>query len=271
MKKYLITGILAILLIMPIVGAANITNEKYEVQPSNILSGEDFTHTVFAEYGTTTTCPYCPGASSAMYSIYQSGDYPLYYVSLVGDKNSVAATRLYYLAARGVPVVYFDGGETNIVGDVGEAQYRTIIEEMGAREVKLPIDMTTTVTWDGDAKITVTITLTNNGGFYLGLLKSYVTEIESRWNDNDGNPYHYAFVDFAFNRPIILFGGKERTFTKQFDFSKNHGGETFEDITEDNIQVVSTVSYLIPQKREGYEEAPFYAFLVDQASAGMPS
>ncbi len=72
MKKYLITGVLAILLIMPIVGAANITNEKYEVQPSNILSGEDFTHTVIGEYVTTTECVYCPTASSQLYSIYNS-------------------------------------------------------------------------------------------------------------------------------------------------------------------------------------------------------
>jgi glutaredoxin len=272
MKKYLITGVLAILLIMPIVGAADLSSEKNLVQPVNVISGEDFTHTVFAEYGTTTGCGYCPPASEALYSIYQSGDYPFYYVSLVADKNTIAAKRLGAYKAIAVPVVFFDGGDVNVVGDVGESVYRSNIEDMGEREVKQPLDMTTSVTWDGNAKITVSVTIKNNGNFfYLGILRSFVTEIESRWDDAQSNPYHFGFLDFAFNRPILLFPGGERTFTKEWDGAKDHGGQTFEDIAEDNIMVLSSVSHWIPQKRIGYDDKTYYAFIVDQSSGAVPS
>jgi len=268
MKKYIVIGFLAVILMMPLAGSADIINEEKSKQ--TILK-EDFTHAVFAEYGTTTTCPHCPPASEALFSIYESDDYPFYFASFVADQNINAARRLTRLKTIAVPTVYFDGGDVNEVGNVGESVYRTIIQDMGEREVNQPIDMNTSVTWDGNAKITVSVTLKNNGGFYFGILKSYVTEIESRWNNIDGDPYHFGFLDFAFNRLIILLPGAERTFTKSWDGTKNHGGITFEDITEDNIMVFSTVSHWIPQKRTGYEESEYYAFIVDQSSGAVPS
>jgi len=273
MKKYLIASLLVLIMTLPAAVASNqVSLEKNEFINSTGTLEDGFTHTVFAEYGTTTGCGHCPPASAALYSIYQSEDYPFYYVSLVADKNTAAARRLGALSAIAVPVVYFDGGEVNVVGDVGESVYRSTIQDMGAREVKQPLDMNTSVSWDGNAQLTVKVTIKNNGNFfYLGILRSYVTEIESRWRDAQSNPYHFGFIDFAFNRPILLFPGGERTFTKKWDGTKDHGGETFEDITEDNIMVLSSISHWIPQKRTGYEDATYYAFIVDQASGAAPS
>ena len=31
---------------------------------------------------------------------------------------------------------------------------------------------------------------------YDGHIRVYVVEIESRWNNNDDEPYHYGFLDF---------------------------------------------------------------------------
>lgn len=249
MKKYLIGLVCLMLLCVPTLSVA-----------------AEFTHTVFAEYGTTTTCPYCPPTSADLYSIYQSDDYPFYYVSLVADKNKVAGQHLYKYKTVAVPVVYFDGGDVNQVGDSGEAVYRGIIEDMGARAVKKNIDMSTEVTWEGSAKVKVSVTVKSQG-FYIGILRSYVTEIVSRWFDIDSNPYHYAFLDFAINRPVILLPGVQRTFTKTFDGAATHGDQTFEDITQDNIMVISTISHWMPQKRTGYDDKTYYAFIVDQTSA----
>lgn len=280
MKKFLIIFALALITISPVAGAVSVSEGNHENEPLN-----DFTHTVFAEEGTATWCPNCPFAAEALYSIYQSGDYPFYYVALVHDMNELAKDRLldyviniYKLIA--FPTVYFDGGDQNMVGrgstvPATEAAYREIIEEIGIRDVRQPIDLETSVTWLGNAKITVSVNITNNGNFfYFGKLRSYVTEIESRWNDNNGNPYHFAFLDFAFNRPVLLIPGKTKTFSVEWDGAADHGGQTYGDITENNIMVISTISHWIPHYRTAYESEDYlqkyFAFYVDQTSAATP-
>ncbi len=45
------------------------------------------------------------------------------------------------------------------------------------------------------AKFIVNVDVTNNGAStYNGHLHVYVTEITSRWDDEDGNPYHFAMI-----------------------------------------------------------------------------
>jgi len=128
------------------------------------------------------------------------------------------------------------------------------------------------VTWMGNAKINIVIDVKNDGNFfYLGILRSYVTEIESRWNDQQGDPYHFGFLDFAFNRPILLFPKATRTFSTIWDGNKQHGDQTFGDITEDNIMVISTVSHWVPHIRQGYKEKNYIAFFVDQTAGAVIS
>ena len=55
---------------------------------------EGFNHTVFIEEGTATSCKFCPDMAYALDSIYQSGDYPFYFVALVEDRNQEAKNRL---------------------------------------------------------------------------------------------------------------------------------------------------------------------------------
>ena len=82
MKKIFILFVMAMIIIMPLVGSVNITRS------SRNISNEDSTHAVLAEYGTLTTCPHCPAASSQLNDIYDSGDYDFYYVSLVYNVGS---------------------------------------------------------------------------------------------------------------------------------------------------------------------------------------
>ncbi len=245
----------------------------------------DFTHAVLAEQCTATWCPNCPMAASALKSIYESGDYPFYYVAHVDDMNSIAKQRnkdfsfgIYAIYA--FPTVYFDGGNTNLVGrmsnvEATEAEYRSIIEREGQRDVKQPIILESSVSWDGDAKITVTITATNEGTIpYFGKIRSYVTEIESRWIDYDGSPYRFAFLDYAINQYVLLMPDTPKTITGIFDGTANHNGNTYEDISKDNIQVISAIFNWIPSFRNGYQSEQYnqkyFSFAVDQTVSSIP-
>ena len=279
MKRYVLIGFAVMLLIVSTVNAMAYS-DKTQTTP------KDFTHTVFAEECTATWCPNCPYAAEALHNIYQSGDYPFYYVALVDDMNSIAKNRnreysFGIIKVYAFPTVYFDGGDTNFVGrentaELTEAEYRTLIEQEGARIPKQPITMDSSVTWEGAAKLTVTITIKNEGNLpYFGKLRSYVTEIVSRWNDNFGNPYNFGFLDYAVNKMVILMPKKTKTITGTFDGTANHGNQTFGDITQDNIMVISAISNWIPHYRLGYQSdqytQKYFAFFVDQATAATPT
>ena len=39
---------------------------------------------------------------------------------------------------------------------------------------------------------------------YEGYLRIYIVEPESRWDNYDDEPYHYGFLDYAFNESISI-------------------------------------------------------------------
>ncbi|MCK5459364.1 MAG: hypothetical protein KAI20_05690, partial [Thermoplasmatales archaeon] len=125
MKKYLISGILALIILMPIIGAGEVFTSEIskEFEPS---STNELTHTVLIEYAGATTCGYCPTASNQLHSIDESGDLDFYYVSLIGNANPRIYDRVLELGVSAVPDVYFDGGYRNLLGaQTDEQPYRT--------------------------------------------------------------------------------------------------------------------------------------------------
>lgn len=279
MKKYYLIVIITMLMMISTVTA--IKNDDL-----NKPMTADFTHTVLIEECTATWCPNCPIGSDALENVYQSGNYSFYYVSLVDDMNTIAKDRnkdftMIIFPVYAFPTIYLDGGVTNFVGHEGtvlatENAYRTLIEEEGQRTPTQPITLDSTVTWDGNAELSVSVDITNEGNsFYIGRIRSYVTEIVSRWNDNDGNPYHYAFIDYAINRFIFLMPGQTKTITGSFDGTLDHGGETFEDLTSDNVMVISSIFHWKPQYRTGYESDEYtqryFARVADQTTASIPT
>jgi hypothetical protein len=279
MKKYILLGIVMLLLLGSTI---SITANNKELDAKTA----DFTHTVFAEECTATWCPNCPMAAEALYNIYVSGDYPFYYVAMVDDMSTIAKSRnkeyvFGIVKGYAFPTVYFDGGDTNFDGlgstvPATETEYRSLIEQEGTRTPKQPITMNSSVIWEGNAKLTITISITNDGSLpYLGRLRSYVTEIESRWNDNSGDPYHFAFLDYAVNKLVLLMPGKTKTVIGSFDGNSDHGGQTFGDITSDNIMVISAIFNWIPHYRIGFESETFtqryFARFADQATAAVPA
>ncbi len=47
------------------------------------------------------------------------------------------------------------------------------------------------------------ITKQTNNNLYDGQLRVYIAEPQSRWDNYNDDPYHYAFLDFAINEDII--------------------------------------------------------------------
>jgi glutaredoxin len=243
MKKIVIIAILSIFLLMPLAGALSTAHHQKTIQPNQIIS-EDFTHAVFAEYVTTTTCPYCPPASNQLYSIYNSEDYDFYYVSLVADASPRILKRVGELNVVGVPDVFFDGGYKNIGGAQNNEQpYQAAIDQCGQRPVP-DIDIDVSVEWKGGGTLKISVTVDNNEPEeYKGHLRVYVVEKESRWDDNDGNPYHYAALAIPIDSSLAVPQASIRPLADSYTFTKTWFGGLvgYGDIAQDNIVVIAAV------------------------------
>ena len=268
-KKNRLNVLLAIFIttafIMPITVFAD--NEKHVDNSINTES-----HTVFAEFATATTCGYCKYAHAALKTIYATGDYPFYYVSLVCDKNSEAYTRAkndynFY----GYPTVFFDGGyKVNLGGGTNnEAQYRSSIDSCINRDVSnIYIDIA--VAWLGGTEMKIDVSVNNNEiSEYNGIIRVYITEIESSmgWKDTAGYLYTFPFLDYAFNEEISIPAEGIWSDSTTWDGASNG----FPTITEDNIMIIAAV--FNDEWHQGYAYPPsgnpFDAYYVDETAAAM--
>ncbi len=128
---------------------------------SNFVN-DDFTHTVFCEKGTATWCPACPTLASELNDVYESGEYPFYYVSMVVDESGVADYRMDDYSLYWVPTAFYDGGKEVVVGGgYGEEYHASLIEECGQRDVH-ELDLTLSVEWIADGEMDIIISITNN-------------------------------------------------------------------------------------------------------------
>ncbi|MFA5102801.1 MAG: PKD domain-containing protein [Candidatus Thermoplasmatota archaeon] len=254
-----------------VVGFPNDTAITYETNTEKM----DFTHTIFAEYGTATWCGYCKYAHGALKEIYAEGQYPFYYVSLVTDKNTKASQRcITDYNAYGWPTVWFDGGYRVDVGagsiPSAKTTYINSINSCGNRVVE-DVDVDVVVTWLGGTNMEIGATVINNeASTYGGRIRVYITEIVSSmgWYDTAGQLYTYAFLDFAFNEVLSITPGGSWSDTVTWDGS-SHG---FPSITESNIMVIAAV--FNDEAHTGYSyppsSNPFTAYYVDDAAAATP-
>ena len=180
-------------------GASAPFGEKTSINHSSSLS--EYTHMVLAEEATITTCGHCPAVAQYMHEIYTSGEYNFSYVTLVKDKNSYANARINELGVTGYPTVVFDAGYRRIIGDQGGTiPYIAALNLCGERSVA-DIEITLNISWDGDAEIGIMVAVKNNeGSTFNGHIHVYVTEINSRWW-NQETQYHFAMIgDYAMNQ-----------------------------------------------------------------------
>ncbi len=118
------------------------------------------THTVFAEMGTATWCPYCPAMLEGLYGVYSSGKYPFYFVSMVADKNDKAMERLEEYNIYGYPTAFFDGGRKVLVGGISQLSvYERAVEYMLNKDVH-EFNMSISCSWE-DGKLRIDVELEN--------------------------------------------------------------------------------------------------------------
>lgn len=122
---------------------------------------ENFSHTVFIEEATATWCPYCPANAEALYTVYQSGEYPFYYVALIEDKSPNVTERLNEYNIIGYPTVFFDGGYRIILGqDSNTNSYRSRIRTSGLRDAH-DLNLTLSLTYLENGNMEIHLNITN--------------------------------------------------------------------------------------------------------------
>jgi hypothetical protein len=128
----------------------------------NIVT-ENFTHTTFIEEATATWCHNCPDMANKLNDLYNSREYPFYFVALVSDENEDADSRLtddYNI--YGYPTAFFDGGKNIILGSgVSENSYIQKIRSCGQRDVH-ELNLSLSVNWLGDGDLEISYSITNN-------------------------------------------------------------------------------------------------------------
>ena len=162
--------------------------------------------TVFCEYTTTTNCHACPEVSKILYDIYNSHNYPFYYVSLITDKNSGADKRAKEYNVYGYPTAFMDGGYKVIFGKHPKENYINAIEKCMQRNTK-NVFIKINTRWEKDG-LKISVNVSNDEVAYKGNLRVYVVEPISKYKDYKGNNYHYAFIGYAINKNISIVKGK---------------------------------------------------------------
>jgi len=100
------------------------------------------------------------------------------------------------------------------------------------------------------------------GSEYKGHLRIYIAEIESRWDMENGAPYHHAFLDYAFNDDIEI--GYLDTYNDSITWQG--------DVEEGNVMILAAM--FNPEKNRNYADPPagrpFNAYYVDAAAGCEP-
>lgn len=244
---------------------------------------QSFTHTVFVEELTATWCVHCPYVADALYNIYQSNEYEYYFVAMITDVNDDAGARANEYNIPGYPTTIFDGGFITEVGSTDdveqdEQRFRPDIESSGEREDVWDLEVDTYAYDLGAPVIQIDVTVSNLvDAEYNGYIKTYITEIGSRYIMDDGNPYHFGFLDYAIDEEFTIpaLNIWEDSITWDGSEHQDANGDYFSDIDPTNIMIITSIfsaeidigGYDPPYSGPQYK---FEAHYVDEADGAIP-
>lgn len=230
----------------------------------------EFVHQVFIEEGTATRCEYCPNVGSILDELYNSGDYHFYHLSLVEDMNDKASERLKEdYNNEGQPTVFIDGGYEVIKGGLNEKSvYAQAIRDAESRATP-NIQITVKGEYDNITNELNAVAYIENkeNNTYSGHLRVYIVEKNSpRWSDWNGNPYKYAFLDYAINKDVEIASDENKTFSGKWSITDSG----FSNIYPQNLMLVAVV--FNSESKQGYSNpedssGPFDAYYADDADA----
>ncbi len=103
---------------------------------------------------------------------------------------------------------------------------------------------------------------------YTGRLRIYLVEPKSRWDNDDRDPFHFGFLDFALDEEISI--DYLDTYTKNVSWSAKAAG--FQNVQKSNIMAIATV--FTSDGHKGYADPPmdnpFDAYYVDASAGAVP-
>ncbi len=216
------------------------------------IAVEDFTHAVFGEEFTATWCVYCPSAAENLMKIYDDIPTEPYYhdkfffVALITDVNDKADERMGdYPDVTGYPTVVFDGNDEKVSGGQSDtSNYESAIDNVGQRDdtdISLDVEMNhlggdelelfVEITWNEDASL--------GNPTFNGFVRAYIVEKVSRYNNYDGDPYHFGFLDYAIETSVELEPHEQKMLyaTWKGGEHEDSNGNDFSDIDYDNVNI----------------------------------
>ena len=237
-----------IVIYLALILSVNFLEPKAEAE----IPVEDFTHAVFAEEFTATWCVYCPSAAENLMKVYDEIPNEPYYhdkfffVALITDVNDKADERMGdYPDVTGYPTVVFDGNDEKVSGGQSDtSNYESAIDNVGQREdtdISLDVEMNhhggdelelfVEMTWNEDASL--------GNPTFNGFIRAYIVEKESRYNNYDGDPYHFGFLDYAIETSVELEPHEKKMLyaTWKGGEHEDSNGNDFSDIDYDNINI----------------------------------
>ncbi|MCK5261578.1 MAG: hypothetical protein KAJ44_05315, partial [Thermoplasmatales archaeon] len=177
-----------------------------------MIAYQNYSHTVFVGVATSQNCPPCHTWNQDMHDAYVSGLYDFEYVEMIGfDHNGSVLNEKADDWASGYDIIefptsIFDRDYERIAGN-NTGELPGALDACGNRTVE-DITANMTVSWLGNATIEVNITVQNNEETqYNGHILAFITEIVSRYDTDGGDPYHFGFLDFAFDKNISIDAG----------------------------------------------------------------
>jgi len=239
------------------------TNENNGDNNNNSNNGNnggthEVTHTVLVEDGTWTKCENCPEVAKTIHDLYESGDYRFYYISMVDDHEQASKHLHDDYNILGFPTIFIDGGYRVIMGSNNfESIFKEKLSNAISRDAPaIHMNVTATLNESKDQmKIHVFIENYENER-YTGRLKVYLTEINSRWQDFGGTPYHFGFLDYIINKEVTITGKESISEDKTWDVSS---------LDPDNLMIIAVVfssdshqTYAAPPN-----DNPFNAYYAD--------
>jgi len=270
--KKIFGSIITVFLIFSLFFSAASSTDSTENELDSNKTDRSYTHTAFVQVGTATWCPSCPSSNTGWHNAYESGNYDFEYCEIVVDKPNGGVADVYmsnFYNLAWLPTSYYDGGYDVVVGSAGLTAHLDTTGERTVYDIDADI---TSCQWLGQEQISVDISVTNNEATkYTGFIRVLVLEEESpRWNDDAGNPYYHAFLDFVIpNTAITILAGETYTNGAVWDGSSFNNP----DLDENNIQVILAV--FNDDFHTGYSDPPsgdpFTAYYVDEATSAHPS
>ena len=94
----------------------------------------------------------------------------------------------------------------------------------------------------------LTPVIAGSNDLYIGGLKIYVVEPESRYLMSDGNPYHFGFLDYALDTSLLMNTNDTLIRSTTWDASAH----SCAGITSDNIMVIAVATTGTPETQYAY-------------------